>query len=56
MSKYLLFCIALSSVMAAAWGTVFYWLGTGHGPVAALIVFLVMFGVLVRSEVEEAND
>ena len=55
MSKYLMFCIALSAVMAAAWGGVFWALGTGHGPVAALIVFLVMFGVLARTE-EPTND
>lgn len=47
---YLLGSLALSLVMAAAWGGVFWMLDTGHGPVVALIVFLIMFGLLARGE------
>jgi hypothetical protein len=47
---YLVASLALSLVMAGAWGGVFWVLDTGHGPVVALIVFLVMFGLLARGE------
>ena len=52
---YRMASICLSLVMAAAWGGVFWLLGTEHGPVVALIVFLIMFGLLSIGE-RKIND
>lgn len=45
--------IWIAAVMAFAWGLVFYWLKPENAAITALVVFLVMFGVLARSEERE---
>lgn len=51
--NYLLLCVLMSGFMASVWGGI-AWLVVPHNALwVALVVFLVMFGVTVRSEEDD---
>ena len=52
---HVLLSLSLSMLMAAVWGFIFRLFNPENSAVASLIVFLVMFGVLVRGN-GEADD
>jgi hypothetical protein len=54
--EFLAFCVAFSAVMAAAWGAVAWVFKPEVAVIIAVVVFLVMFGVMARTEEREAND
>lgn len=49
-THHLLFCIVFSAVMAGAWGAVAWVFKPEQALVIAMIVFLMMFGILVRTD------
>jgi hypothetical protein len=50
-TPHLWFCVLFSAVMAAAWGVVAWVFKPEQAVIIAMVVFLMMFGILARTDV-----